>query len=87
MIVKYYALYGRKWAKIAEHFNDRTDIMIKNRYYSLVKKSDFYHSLCSELDFLKDKDLDEINEEEYEKLQAEYISQRQDQEHKNPSPP
>mmetsp|Transcript_22313 Transcript_22313/g.19186 ORF Transcript_22313/g.19186 Transcript_22313/m.19186 type:complete len:286 (+) Transcript_22313:1151-2008(+) len=38
MIIKYYKIYGSDWDKIAEHIPERTASMIKNRYYSSVKK-------------------------------------------------
>jgi len=38
-IVKYYSQYGYDWEKIAAHFESRTAIMVKNRFYHIKKKN------------------------------------------------
>jgi hypothetical protein len=38
-IVKYYSQYGYDWEKIASHFEARTAIMVKNRFYHIKKKN------------------------------------------------
>mgnify|MGYP002625635696 CR=1 FL=1 len=38
MILKYYKLFGNSWAKIAKKIKTRTGDMIKNRFYSSLKK-------------------------------------------------
>jgi len=38
-IVKYYSQYGYDWEKIASHFESRTAIMVKNRFYHIKKKN------------------------------------------------
>jgi len=38
MILKYYKIYGNSWAKIAKKMKTRTGDMIKNRFYSSLKK-------------------------------------------------
>jgi len=40
-IIKYYKLYGNSWAKIAKKLKTRTGDMVKNRFYSSLKKSIF----------------------------------------------
>ena len=37
-ILKYCAKFGRKWTKIASYFTGRTGDMIKNRFYSCIRK-------------------------------------------------
>ena len=37
-ILKYYKIYGNSWSTIAKFINGRTGDMIKNRYYSYLKK-------------------------------------------------
>jgi len=38
MIIKYYLEYGLNWTKIASHFQDKSSVMIKNRFYYHIKK-------------------------------------------------
>jgi hypothetical protein len=38
MILKYHKIYGNKWSKIAKKMKTRTGDMIKNRFYSSLKK-------------------------------------------------
>ena len=38
MILKYHKIYGNQWAKIAKKIKTRTGDMIKNRFYSSLKK-------------------------------------------------
>ena len=37
-IIKYYKIYGNSWAKIAKKLKTRTGDMVKNRFYSSLKK-------------------------------------------------
>ena len=39
MILKYHKIYGNHWAKIAKKIKTRTGDMIKNRFYSSLKKN------------------------------------------------
>ena len=38
MILKYYKIYGNSWARIAKKLKTRTGDMVKNRFYSSLKK-------------------------------------------------
>ena len=38
MILKYHKIYGNKWSKIAKKMKTRTGDMIKNRFYSFLKR-------------------------------------------------
>ena len=38
IILKYYKIYGNEWSKIAKKMKTRTGDMIKNRFYSSLKK-------------------------------------------------
>ena len=40
-IIKYYKNYGNSWAKIAKKLKTRTGDMVKNRFYSSLKKTIF----------------------------------------------
>ena len=40
-IIKYYKIYGNSWTKIAKKLNKRTGDMVKNRFYSSLKKTIF----------------------------------------------
>lgn len=37
-IIEFYKIYGTKWSKIAKFFDGRTGDMIKNRFYSCLKR-------------------------------------------------
>ena len=39
IIIKYYKIYGNSWAKIAKKLKTRTGDMVKNRFYSSLKKT------------------------------------------------
>ena len=39
IIIKYYKIYGNSWAKIAKKLKTRTGDMVKNRFYSSLKKN------------------------------------------------
>ncbi len=49
MIVKYFDKYGSNWTQMATHFQDRTAIMLKNRYYSYIRKRELLEPLLNEL--------------------------------------
>jgi Myb-like DNA-binding domain. len=53
ILAKYYRMYGSKWDKICEHFRKRDPIMIKNRYYSHLRKKNLLHSLLRIVDQLE----------------------------------
>jgi len=48
LIAKYVNMLGKKWDEIASYFHNRTPIMIKNRYYSFIKKRNIMKELLSE---------------------------------------
>ncbi len=48
-IVKYIEIYGMDWPKIAKHFCNRTGTMLKNRYYSHIRKKGLTTLLQEEL--------------------------------------
>jgi hypothetical protein len=48
MIAKYFDTYGVDWDKIVEHFPNRTAIMIKNRFYSYIRKNNRLENLLQE---------------------------------------
>ena len=49
LIAKYYNIYGLQWKKIAEHLKARTHIMVKNRFYSHIKRNNLLESLLQEI--------------------------------------
>lgn len=49
LIAKYFNIYGCDWTQIATHFEDRTGIMLKNRYYSHIRKKNLLNSMLDEL--------------------------------------
>jgi len=48
LIAKYFDLYGCDWEKISAHFSNRTPMMIKNRYYSYIRKRSLQEDLLKE---------------------------------------
>ncbi len=40
MIAKYFDKYGSNWSEMAQFFQDRSAVMLKNRYYSFIRKRD-----------------------------------------------
>jgi len=65
MIAKFFDLYGCDWAQVATHFTDRTAIMLKNRYYSHIRKRNLLDSMLAEVrgttkeTFISDNDCQE----------------------------
>lgn len=49
MIAKYFDKYGSNWTQMATHFQDRTAIMLKNRYYSYIRKRELLEPLLNEV--------------------------------------
>lgn len=49
LIAKYFEKYGSNWASMAVHFRDRTAIMLKNRYYSFIRKRELLEYLLDEV--------------------------------------
>jgi len=47
MIAKYFDKYGSNWSEMAQFFPDRSAIMLKNRYYSFIRKRDVMDILLS----------------------------------------
>jgi len=47
-IAKFYKIYPGNWQKIAENFNNRNPIMLKNRYYSYIFKKGLIETLIRE---------------------------------------
>ncbi len=58
MIVKFYNLYGIDWVKIASHLTDKSPVMIKNRFYSFIKKKDLIEEYTNEMDCLEEKEIE-----------------------------
>lgn len=48
-IAKYFEIYGCDWAQISTFFTDRTPMMLKNRYYSHIRKRNLLSSMLDEL--------------------------------------
>ena len=48
LIVRCINKYGTDFEKIAKHFKTRKPMMIKNRYYSYIRKKDHYNELLEE---------------------------------------
>lgn len=68
MIAKYFEKYGSNWAQMATHFNNRTAIMLKNRYYSFIRKRELLDGLLQKVtDYEKDDvKVDDMKDQETE---------------------
>jgi len=78
MIAKYFEKYGSNWAQMAAHFNDRTAIMLKNRYYSFIRKRELLESMINEVkDIEKDNiEVDNLKDQESETYTNSLVVQR-----------
>lgn len=52
LIAKYFDEYGVDWDRMVAHFPNRTAMMLKNRYYSFIRKQNKYDILLQESKFL-----------------------------------
>lgn len=57
-IVKYFQLYGLDWDTISQHFENRSSIMIKNRFYSHIKKKNLLNKMIKKVDDFKKRGVD-----------------------------
>jgi len=69
MIVKYLEKYGLDWTSVASHFEGKTPMMIKNRFYSFIKKRDLYDKYLQEVQRLEEQPAKE--EEDFNLYQIE----------------
>jgi hypothetical protein len=49
-------MYGYDWEKISSHFESRTAIMVKNRFYH-IKKKNILEKLMDEVERTKEEDV------------------------------
>jgi len=62
-IIKYYGMYGYDWEKISSHFESRTAIMVKNRFYH-IKKKNILEKLMEEVERTKEPEVVPLPKEE-----------------------
>jgi hypothetical protein len=69
MIAKYFEKYGSNWGQMATHFQDRTAIMLKNRYYSFIRKRDLLSELLQEVKEIEKDDfaVDDMRDQDSER--------------------
>jgi len=76
LIAKFFKKYGNDWNKIAVHFSSRTSTMLKNRYYSHIRKRKILKELLSEAADDEIKELpDEIEDLPF--LETENVDQQE----------
>jgi len=68
MIAKYFEVYGCDWTQISTHFTDRTAMMLKNRYYSHIRKKNLLASMLEEVKGDPSDPQTNIEEEEEEEV-------------------
>jgi len=73
-IVKYVKEYGLDWTKIACHFTGRTPVMLKNRYYSHIKKRNLFDKLLAEVDDLEKECIESGGHKEQDEEQFHYTN-------------
>jgi hypothetical protein len=71
LIAKYFDLFGTDWKRISQYLKDRTGVMVKNRYYSFIRKRDCMKDLVKsvqdyEADDKKVDDMASVDENEGE---------------------
>jgi len=64
-IIKYYSIYGYDWEKISSHFESRTAIMVKNRFYH-IKKKNILDKLLDEVERTKEQEVEPLSQEDEE---------------------
>lgn len=74
MIAKYFDKYGSNWAQMATHFHDRTAIMLKNRYYSYIRKREILEPLLNEV---KELEKGEVEVDNLSSLEAQETDESQ----------
>jgi len=79
LLAKYYADYGSDWQKIAAHVKNRTPNMLKNRYYSYIRKKKILNLLLDEL-HMKDQN-QALGLEEQPKLESPNSTTNKSNEH------
>lgn len=62
----YYRSHQFNWEMIAKFFSGRSPIMLKNRYYSFIRKNHLLEELLAEVDALREsgRDIEDLPEEE-----------------------
>lgn len=88
MIAKYFDKYGSNWAQMATHFNNRTAIMLKNRYYSFIRKRELLDGLLAKVaDIEKDNGrVDDMKDQETETCSDMFTSNKEGGEGINSEP-
>jgi len=59
LLIRYYKMYGLDWCKISHHFEGRDPIMLKNRYYSFIRRKGLISKLTRELDNSEESQADD----------------------------
>lgn len=54
MLAKFFNMYGKNWSQIAEHFDKRKAVTIKNRYYTKIKKRNLLEGLVTKVTKLEE---------------------------------
>lgn len=62
LIAKYINIYGCDWDKISEFFVTRTPVMLKNRYYSYIRKKNLLRDLSAKPEGLEGPETDNKKE-------------------------
>lgn len=78
MIAKYFDKYGSHWGQMATHFKNRSPIMLKNRYYSFIRKRGLLGPLLKKVRELEGnkEDIEDFKDEDLERRFNELNVQR-----------
>jgi len=71
LLSKYYNIYGTDWDKIASHFQRRTPVMLKNRYYSYIRKKRLLNYYLEKLAKIEEAHKSPIEDLQLENLEEE----------------
>jgi len=70
ILAKYFSLNGTDWEKISVHFERRSAVMVKNRYYSHIRKKNILNKLLEKLLSIEKTNGKPVEELEVECLEA-----------------
>jgi len=71
LLAKFYNIHGTDWDKIASHFERRTPVMLKNRYYSYIRKKRLLNFYLEKLAKIEEAHKSQIEDLHLENLEEE----------------
>lgn len=85
-IAELFAQHGTSWTKIASYFPDRTPVMIKNRYYSHIRRKGLLNTLINEASGIEEKIENQESEDSELRNESESIYEEEEKVKERPIP-